>query len=93
MQSKEIDFDLDLREIQGQERLDEFCDFLQTLGRHLGKPVLMGDESGHPAEHPVLGFFVATDRVAVIDPLAERAAVEGACETSKPNGMTAGDVR
>jgi len=64
----EIDFDLDLREIQGQLRLDQFCGFLRVIGRHLGKPVLMGDESGRPAEHPVLGFFVETDRVAVIEP-------------------------
>ncbi len=62
----EIDFDIDLHEIQGQERLDEFCGFLRAVGQHLGKPVLMGDESGNPAEHPVLGFFTETGRVAVI---------------------------
>ena len=66
--AEEIDFDVDLREIQGQERLDEFCRFLRSVGRQLGKPVLMGDESGRPAEDPVLGFFVETDRVAISDP-------------------------
>lgn len=65
--AQEVDFDVDLREIQGQERLDQFCSFLRAVGRHLGKPVLMGDESGHPAEHPVLGFSIETDRVEVID--------------------------
>jgi hypothetical protein len=64
-----IDFDLDLREIQGQERLDEFCGFLRAVGRHLGKPVLMDGEMGNPAEHPVVGFLTETDRVVVIDPL------------------------
>lgn len=65
--AQEVDFDVDLREIQGQERLDQFCSFLRAVGRHLGKPVLMGDESGRPAEHPVLGFSIETDRVEVID--------------------------
>jgi hypothetical protein len=37
----EIDFDVDLRELQGRERLDVFCDFLRQIGRRLGKPVLM----------------------------------------------------
>ncbi|WP_433120274.1 hypothetical protein [Micromonospora sp. CA-246542] len=31
--AEEIDFDLDLREIQAQERLDEFCEFLRAVGR------------------------------------------------------------
>lgn len=70
--AEEIDFDVDLREIQGQERLDKFCRFLRSVGRQLGKPVLMGDENGRPAEDPVLGFFVATDRVAVIGPSPRR---------------------
>src|SRR5690606_32994262 len=35
-------FDVDLRELQGQERLDLFCDFLSAIGRRLGRPVLMG---------------------------------------------------
>ncbi|WP_412535356.1 hypothetical protein [Micromonospora zamorensis] len=37
----EIDFDIDLRELQGQERLDTLCGFLAAIGRRLGKPVLM----------------------------------------------------
>jgi hypothetical protein len=65
--AEEIDFDLDLREIQGQERLDEFCGFLRAVGRHLGKPVLMDGEMGSPAEHPVLGFLTEIDRVVVLD--------------------------
>jgi hypothetical protein len=66
--AEEIDFDIDLREIQGQRRLDQFCGFLRDIGRHLGKPALMGDESGHPAEQPVLGFSVDAERVTVIEP-------------------------
>jgi hypothetical protein len=63
--AEEIDFDVDLRELQGQERLDMFCDFLQVLGRRLGKPVLMDPEGGD-GSHPVLGFDVESDRVVLL---------------------------
>ncbi|GAA1073684.1 hypothetical protein [Nocardiopsis composta] len=58
---EEIDFDVDLRELQGQERLDLFCDFLSAIGRRLGRPVLMGPE-GSPGR-PVLGYDPGLDRV------------------------------
>ncbi|MEU8383955.1 hypothetical protein [Streptosporangium sp. NPDC048865] len=61
-----VDFDIDLRELQGQERLDLLCGFLRAIGRRLGKPVLMTPEGDD--RHPVLGFDVATGRVV---PLAE----------------------
>lgn len=64
---EEIDFDVDLRELQGQQRLDVFCGFLRAIGRRLGKPVLM-DPQGDDG-HPVLGFDVEADRVVL---LAER---------------------
>lgn len=59
-----IDFDVDLRELQGQERLDVFCGFLREIGRRLGKPVLMDPEGDHG--HPVLGFDVEADRVVLL---------------------------
>ncbi|WP_149823493.1 hypothetical protein [Streptomyces tailanensis] len=62
--TEEIDFDVDLREIQGQERLDEFCGFLRDVGRRLGKPVLMDPEGDHG--HPVLGFDPEVDRVVLL---------------------------
>ncbi|WP_327700815.1 hypothetical protein [Streptomyces decoyicus] len=62
--AEEIDFDVDLRELQGQERLDLFCRFLRDIGRRLGKPVLMDPEGDYG--HPVLGFDVEADRVASI---------------------------
>lgn len=61
----EIDFDVDLRELQGQERLDLFCGFLTGIGRRLGKPVLM-DAEGGDGSHPVLGFEVGSDRVVLL---------------------------
>ncbi len=39
--SEEIDFDVDLRELQGQARLDVLCGWLGVLGRRLGKAVVM----------------------------------------------------
>ncbi|MER6565562.1 hypothetical protein ABT288_05090 [Streptomyces sp. NPDC001093] len=60
--AEEIDFDVDLRELQGQERLDLFCGFLRSLGRHLHKPVLMDPEGA--CGHPFLGYDPLTDRVA-----------------------------
>lgn len=62
--SEEVDFDVDLRELQGQERLDVLCGFLVAVGRRLGKPVVMTAEGD--AEHPVLGFDVETDRVVLL---------------------------
>lgn len=59
----EVDFDV-LRELQGQERLDVFCGFLQEIGRRLGKPVLMDPEGDRG--HPVLGFDVEADRVVLL---------------------------
>ncbi|MFI1212586.1 hypothetical protein ACH4UV_33905 [Streptomyces sp. NPDC020802] len=60
----EVDFDVDLRELQGQERLDVFCGFLRELGRRLGKPVLMDPEGDYG--RPVLGFDVEADRVVLL---------------------------
>ncbi|WP_017594137.1 hypothetical protein [Nocardiopsis potens] len=58
---EEIDFDVDLRELQGQERLDLFCGFLSAIGRRLGRPVLMVPE-GSPGP-PVLGYDPGAGRV------------------------------
>ncbi|MEV0530156.1 hypothetical protein AB0I66_42810 [Streptomyces sp. NPDC050439] len=65
LDDKVIDFDVDLRELQGQERLDVFCGFLGEIGRCLGKPVLMDPEGDYG--HPVLGFDVEADRVVLLD--------------------------
>ncbi|MBG0833114.1 hypothetical protein HS041_36015 [Planomonospora sp. ID67723] len=62
-----IDFDVDLRDLQGQERLDVLCGFLRAIGRRLGKPVLMTPEGF--SRYPILGFDVAAGRVA---PMAGR---------------------
>jgi hypothetical protein len=60
----EVDFDLDLRELQGQDRLDVLCAFLREIGRRLGKPVLMDPEGEYG--RPVLGFDVEADRVVLL---------------------------
>ncbi|MBE1589697.1 hypothetical protein ACFPOI_09975 [Nonomuraea angiospora] len=66
-QTESIDFDVDLRELQGQERLDVLVDVLCVIGRRLGKSVLMSAE-GSPGR-PDLGFDVEADRVVkMVDP-------------------------
>ncbi|MFJ9034700.1 hypothetical protein ACIRQP_40960 [Streptomyces sp. NPDC102274] len=62
---EEVDFDVDLRELQGQERLDMFRRFLREIGQRLGKRVLMYSEGG---DHrcPVLGFDAGTDQMVLL---------------------------
>jgi hypothetical protein len=61
---EQIDFDVDLRELQGQERLDVLCGFLRAIGRSLGKQVVMTPEGGHAIA--LLGYDVAADRVVML---------------------------
>ncbi|MER8104476.1 hypothetical protein [Kitasatospora sp. NPDC094016] len=68
MSADEIDFDVDLRELQGQEGVDVLCRFLAALGRRLGKPVVMTAEGDYG--NPVLGFDPSVGRVVLLaDPL------------------------
>lgn len=63
----EIDFDVDLRELQGQAGLDILCAFLRAIGRRLSKPVLMCSEfDSFSSRFPVLGFDPGTDRVVLL---------------------------
>ncbi|WP_316527901.1 hypothetical protein [Kitasatospora brasiliensis] len=59
-----IDFDLDLRELQGQERLDVLCGFLAAIGRRLGTSVPVYFEGDDRT--PFLGYDAAADRVRVL---------------------------
>ncbi|GAB2677849.1 hypothetical protein ACWDYH_27820 [Nocardia goodfellowii] len=62
--AESIDFDVDLRELQGQGGVDTLCEFVSTVGRHLGKSVVLAPETD-PAR-PVLGFDPHADRVVVL---------------------------
>jgi hypothetical protein len=64
MVAEEIDFDVDLRELQGQEGVDVLSRFLAVVGRQVGKPVVMTAEGDYG--NPVLGFDPAVDRVVVM---------------------------
>ncbi|PHQ52410.1 hypothetical protein BLA24_07670 [Streptomyces cinnamoneus] len=61
-----IDFDVNLRELRGQDGVDLLCRLLRAVRRRLGKPVMLTPESD--PLHPVLGFDVEADRVV---PLAD----------------------
>jgi hypothetical protein len=62
--AEQIDGDVDLRELQGQERLDLLCGFLRDVGRALGKPVWMTSEAS-PGE-PLLAYRVEADQVVLL---------------------------
>ncbi|WP_274912115.1 hypothetical protein [Streptomyces sp. WZ-12] len=71
MSAGEVDFDVDLRELQGQEGVDVLCGLLGTIGRRLGRPVLMTGQGDRG--NPVLGFDPVVDRVVLLaDPLGVR---------------------
>ncbi|SDI47737.1 hypothetical protein SAMN05192558_108167 [Actinokineospora alba] len=57
----EIDFDVDLRELQGQDRLDVLCGFLRAIGREVGKPVLVVAEG---SRYPLVGYDPVADTVS-----------------------------
>ncbi|MFI9723827.1 hypothetical protein ACIHFE_29920 [Streptomyces sp. NPDC052396] len=59
-----IDFDVDLRELHGQDGVNVLCRLLRAIGRRLGKPVVLAPESD--PLHPVLRFDVAADRVVLL---------------------------
>lgn len=68
MSATEIDFDVDLRELQGQVGVDTLCGFVSALGRLLGKPVFMAAEGQYG--YPLLGFDPSVDRVVLLaDPI------------------------
>jgi hypothetical protein len=61
----EIKFDVDLCELQGQQRLDELCGFLRTIGQRLREVVTMYPEGSGPAD---LQYLPEADRVVNIVP-------------------------
>ncbi|MCX4458579.1 hypothetical protein OOK58_42475 [Streptomyces sp. NBC_01728] len=62
--AESIDFDVDLRQLQGQVQLNVLCGFLRAIGRRLSKPVSFAPEMD--SGHPVLGFDVDADRVVLL---------------------------
>jgi hypothetical protein len=64
MSEELIDFDIDLRELQGQAGVDTLCAFLGAIGRRLSKPVTMTAEGQYG--YPVLGFDPGADRVVLL---------------------------
>ncbi|MET9876169.1 hypothetical protein ABZZ36_16275 [Actinacidiphila glaucinigra] len=58
-----IDFDIDLYELWGQERLDVLCGFLRAIGRRLDRTVFLCPE-GAGADVAVLRYEPGGDRIA-----------------------------
>nr|WP_322770105.1 hypothetical protein [Frankia sp. Cr1] len=59
-----IDFDVDLRQLQGQDRLDVLCQFMRAIGRALGKPVVLTPEGCDTV--PLIGYELRSDCVVVL---------------------------
>jgi hypothetical protein len=59
---EEIEFSVDPREIDAQQHLDTMCEFISTIGRTLGKPVLACIE-GEPRAPAMMRYEPATDDV------------------------------
>jgi hypothetical protein len=64
MSAEEIDFDVDLRELQGQGGVDILSEFLCAIGRRLCKPVVMTGEGDY--DNPMLGYEPKLDRVVLL---------------------------
>ncbi|NEW51799.1 hypothetical protein GV794_25820 [Nocardia cyriacigeorgica] len=60
----QVEFDVDLSELQGQVGVDVLCGFLGVIGRLLGKDVEMVAEGDFG--HPVLGYSAKEDRVVLM---------------------------
>ncbi|XVU20724.1 hypothetical protein ACQPZJ_26000 [Actinoplanes sp. CA-054009] len=60
--------DASLYELQGQERLDDFCAILRRVGRRLGKRVAMYAEATFDSQPPTLAYEVTQDRVVFLAP-------------------------
>ena len=89
MSETEIDFDVDLRELQGQEGVDTLCDFLRAIGSELGKPVLMTPEGGSQG-HPILGFDPVVNKVVLFtDHLVGAASLHHRLEEGAGRGVRA----
>ncbi|WP_280299307.1 hypothetical protein [Nocardia neocaledoniensis] len=87
MSATEIDFDMDLRELQGQTGVDTLCELLNAIGRRLGKPVFLCAEGQFG--YPLLGFDPAADRVVLLaDPRLPEEMTDGPeLESSGPSGV------
>ncbi|MEV6714371.1 hypothetical protein AB0M48_20310 [Lentzea sp. NPDC051208] len=57
----EVLFDVDVRELQGQERLDLLGVFLRELGLAFGRPVALTFEGCDPSEVPYLHYDPVAD--------------------------------
>lgn len=61
---EQITFDVNLRELKGQDRLDVLCLLLRAVGRELHKPVVMMADGTHNLA--ILGYDVDANRVVML---------------------------
>jgi hypothetical protein len=66
---QQIRFDVDPRQVQGQQELNQLCKLIRLIGRTLGKPVSMSPEGDD--DHPFLIYDIEADAVVML-PTAAR---------------------
>ncbi|MCM1965986.1 MULTISPECIES: hypothetical protein [unclassified Streptomyces] len=63
LSAAEVDFDVDICQLQGQERVDVLSGFLGALGRRLRRSAVLVSEGAEERSRPLIGFDVGRDRV------------------------------
>jgi hypothetical protein len=61
----EVRFGIDLRQVQGQQRLDALWGFLRTIGQLLDRPVLKERDVDSVTETPDLAYQPEVDRIVI----------------------------
>jgi hypothetical protein len=66
--AEEIEFGIDLRQVQGQHRLEALWGFLRTIGQLLERPVLMMRHGDRDTEEADLVYRPEADQFVIVRP-------------------------
>jgi len=66
--AEDVEFGIDLRQVQGQQRLDALWGFLRTIGQLLERPVLMMRDADGDTEEADLVYRPEVDRFMILRP-------------------------
>ncbi|MET8756805.1 hypothetical protein [Lentzea sp. NPDC004782] len=61
VEGEDLDFDIDVRELQGQDRVDLLGAFLRAVGQAFGRPVALAFEGLDPRNVPYLHYDSKAD--------------------------------
>jgi hypothetical protein len=67
--AQEVEFSIDLLQVQGQQRFDLLCEFLRTIGQLLDRPVIMArDDDDSDTDVAYLAYRPEVDRFMIVRP-------------------------